>query len=494
MSIRKSLFFVLLSVTLLSLSLPPFDVGFLRYFALVPLLFCIAKTENDVSRIRRGLWLWLFAFLFLLWQYADILYLHPLDWTGIDNQYASIFTAAGLWFILAFCLSLAAFPLILPLSHRFFFLFPVLFVLWEYLRSFLYSIIVLGPDSLMADLWPFGFLGMSAHTSGGLLFFAPFVGIYGFSLFIALINLIVFYLLFGKPPLQKKMRMGVLAFLIAFLGAVEWMPFPEPPPADSGKSLRIIALNENNPVRFRYTNEYFLQTLPRRLDVLEEALSKHPDTQIVLFSENSQFLKTLETRASFTPEEIAGLLFEKQSAPRLIIDGDYDREKHMSVARAYMSGEEFSIYKDALMPFGEYQPYILKWMANIFGKKDFYDALSREKNTVRARSGMKTIKTEVGNIAIVACSEIFSSDTYRQIRRASPDIIVQQQRLAHFHNAPKLFSQTLALSQIRAAVLRKFIVGSVDGRGFSYVISPYGELIAESNDKDGYLYAEVPVY
>ena len=438
--------------------------------------------------------LWLFAFLFLLWQYADILYLHPLDWAGINDRYTSLLIAASLWSGLAFCLSLAAFPLILTLFHGFFFLFPILFVLWEYFRSLAFSVIALGPGSSLGDIWPFGFLGMSAHTSGGLLWFAPYMGDYGFTLFIALVNLIIFYLLFGTLPIHKKIRLGALALLIAFLGVIEWMPFPQVPPAHSGKSLSIIALHENNPARLRYTDEYYMEVLPQRLATLEEALSKHPDTKIVVFSENSQFLKTLRARASFTPEAIAKLLW-KDNVPRLVIDGDYEYGRRASVARASSNtGEEFFVYKDILMPLGEYQPYILKWAAQMLGQESFYDTLVREKNTLGVRDGAKTIRTPLGNIAIVACSEIFSPAVYEQVRAEAPDIIVQQQRLAHFHDSPKLFYQTLALSQMRAAALRTFIVGSVDGRGFSYAISPYGEVIARSNDEDSYLYAEIPLY
>lgn len=496
MSLGKNLLLVLCSVILLNLSLPPFDAGLLRYIALVPLLFFIAKSGN-MSLVRRGIWLFLFAFLFLLWQYSGIfLSLPPLDWANITSPYTSWLIVSGIWIGLSFALALAAFPLLLAFSQRFFSLFPILFVLWEYLRSYFFSIIFLGPGSFIADIFPFGFLGTAAHTSGGLLFFAPFAGIYGFSFFVALINLIVFYLLFGKSPIRKKLRLGALAVLVASLGVAEWMPFPQSPPADSDKSLKIISINEKNPVQFRYTDEYYLDMLPRRLATVKEALSQHPDTQILIFSENSQFLRTLEMRASLTPEEITELLFSKeQDTPRLIIDGEHDNGKNASVARASMStGEEFFIYKDILMPFGEYQPYILKAATKILGQESVYDALAGEKNTVGVQSGTKTIETPIGNIAIVACSEILTPAIYRKIRKESPDIIIQQQRLAHFRDTPKIFDQILALSQIRAATLRKFIVGSVDGPGFSYAISPYGELIAKSNAGDGYLFVKIPAY
>ena len=493
MTTQKNLLLLLLTVVLLNLSLPPFDLGFLRYIALIPLLFFIAKAEDSLPFVYRAATVWITSFLFLLWQLTGLLGLHPLDWGGIESKLASLSITFGIWIGISFFLSLASFPLLLSFHRRFFIYFPLMWVLWEFFRSHLYSIIILGPGSAIADIFPFGFLGFSVHTSSSLLALSPFLGVFGFSLLIALINLLFYHLLFGKQPLNKKMRWSIIASIVVVLAAIEWGQWPKTYPNNSEESIGIIVLNEKNPVQFKYTDEYFKQIFPRQLSILEKAFSNHPDANIVVFSENSQFLRTLEKRLSSTPKETKKLLFSNPEHPRVIIDGDYDSINDVSRIRVRTNTDkEYLVYKEILMPLGEYQPYFFKQAADFLGQEEFYNQLAAQKHTQSVPGGIKTIETKLGKIAVISCSEILSPAVYTQIQKESPDFVVQQQRLAHFHDSTKGFYQTLALSKMRAATLRKFIVGSVDGSGFSYVISPDGELIAKSNHAKGYLYVELP--
>ena len=61
------------------------------------------------------------------------------------------------------------------------------------------------------------------------------------------------------------------------------------------------------------------------------------------------------------------------------------------------------------------------------------------------------------------------------------------QRLVIFHNDTRVWKHALAASQLYAATLRTYIVGSVDGGEGSYIIDPKGKLIGEKNES-GYIY------
>lgn len=94
---------------------------------------------------------------------------------------------------------------------------------------------------------------------------------------------------------------------------------------------------------------------------------------------------------------------------------------------------------------------------------------------------------------MVACSEILSADVYRAIAKEDPVIILQEQRLAHFHGHAHVFKEFLAASQIKAAMLRTPIVGSVDGSGFSYIIDSQGKIQSLGTKGDDYVFGTVAV-
>ena len=486
-----------LAVILYTLSQAPFLFGFLRWFALVPLLFIVSSGE--LSFRKKTLLLWLVVFALFLVQYILFFDLLPADWMGIEDPVVGFFIITVLWFIFAALLSLSALPL--SLAHFSLYLFPFLWVFQEYISSWLYSLVTWGPGSKLGAHFSYGFLAYSSYTSDLLLYLAHYLGVYGLSFLIACVNVLVFIFVIRLRKASFSTRgAGVVlvgALVLFFeIYSPALLTTTTTRVADR-KTLKVLALQGNNLPMFVYTAEYF-QNLAREYEkTIRAGLAEHPETDIVLLPEGTQILLMLSNGDPSLEKDAARALFGEDKY-RILVYGDYLYEgQEVKTVISGMSNDpdekKFILEKYILMPLGEYQPYVIRFGASLFGQGEWFRRLELFRGGRPPKHPQKTMETRVGTISAVSCSEILSSLVYQDIAKDNPDIIFQQQRLAIFHGNLKTYKRMRAISQVRAAVLRKPIVGAVDGSGYSYMISLYGQVLREGGPETPYLYGEIPI-
>jgi apolipoprotein N-acyltransferase len=538
---RHDLYLIVSAAVLLFLSLPPFSFWPLAFLALAPFIFFLS--QNGFSR-KAFLGSYFFGFIFLLLQYSFVFNILPLDWVGITSGTIGVGLALFFWLSLSAVLafSFIFFPFIFyPVRdclvlHKFsngvhsriravspylpYFLFPLFWPASEMLRSFLYSILTLGPGSTVGNHFAFGYLSYTAVDSPFLLFLSPYLGFYGLS-FVFAFSASAIVLFWKKFPDQKYISLFIfLFFLLLYVVPIGAKNF-------ASQKVNILSIQANNPVVFGYDEAYFKKAAKTFTQSITDGLALNPNTDIVLLSENSGFFNAYAKAQNLSPEEAIKKLLGRDKK-RFLVYGAYDEALVRETTRVisnqgaftlwnrpkaspvetrqdegpvvYSTGDstgfsEKSLTKEVLMPIGEYQPYVLGFLARITGQGDWFRNLSSRRGAAALTDAKieKYFETPFGRVAVLACSEILSQKAYGLVKEAKPVLILHQQRLAPFHEGKIIFKHFLAASRLRAAMLRTPIAGSLDGGGFSYIIDSTGQIVSLGTATSTFIYAEIAI-
>jgi len=279
--------------------------------------------------------------------------------------------------------------------------------------------------------------------------------------------------------------------ILLFIGEI--FPFTLYFSEEPTERVTILSLQGNNPFIFGYDEGYFRKSVYSYKNSLEEGLIKNPETDIVVIPESSNFLRALSFFEG-KPESVLVKELLGEEKERLLIYGDYDRDENVSIVQIISNeGEVHSLYKDLLMPLGEYQPYLIEFFAKIFNQKEWLSQVHSVRQIKNVSNAEKLVGSHFGKITALECSEILSPKIYRKIKKEKPDIIFHLQRLASFHGDLRIFQYMLAASKVRAAELRTPIVGSIDGSGYSYVIDMFGVVQEIGTENTKFISAEISI-
>lgn len=490
---RSDILLITSASVLLFLSLPPFSFWPLAFLALGPFIIFLSRTGFSKKAFFGS---YFFGFIFSLLQYTYIFNLLPLDWIGLNNQIIGVGVVLFFWLSLSVVLSFSFifFPfLFYPRVRAFspyltYFLLPLFWPISEMLRSFLYSILTFGPGGTFGNHFAFGYLAYATADSPFLLFLSPYLSFYGLSF------LFVFFASLIALSWQKKQK-HIPLYLFLFCLLLYVIPI-EANKSNSGV-INVLAIQANNPVVFGYDEAYFKKAANTFAESITAGLALHPNTDIVLLSENSGFFDAYAKSQNLSPEEAIKKLLGTEKE-RFLVFGAYDEKLIRETTRVISNKGAFSeksLTKEVLMPIGEYQPYVLGFLARITGQGDWFKDLSYRRGAA-ALDGSKIEKyfeTSFGKVVVLACSEILSQKAYGLVKEAKPVLILHQQRLAPFHNGKIIFKHFLAASRLRAAMLRSPIAGSLDGGGFSYIIDNTGQIVSLGTASSTFIYAEVGI-
>lgn len=494
---RHDLYLVCSSSLLLFLSLPPFSFWPLAFLALAPFIVFLSRAGFSKKAFFGS---YIFGFVFLLLQYSFLFDLLPLDWIGLTSSFSSLAAVLFFWFSLSAVLSFSFifFPFlfhprlrkVLAASYLPYILFPLLWPASEILRSFLYSVLTFGPGGTLGNHFAFGYLAYAASNSSLLLFLSPHLGLYGLSFFFSFFASLIAFC-WNQFPNKRKISLFVFLFCLLLYVA------PIGPKKPTSQEINILAIQANNPVVFGYDEGYFRKAANAFTQSITEGLSRYPDTDIVLLSENSGFFDAYAKSQNLSPEEAIKKLLGKEKK-RFLVFGAYDEKLIRETTRVISNQgpfDEKSLTKEVLMPIGEYQPYLFGFLARLLGRGDWFHNLS----IVRGAAALTDSKREkyfdspFGRVAVLACSEILSQKAYGLVKETKPVLILHQQRLAPFHDGKAMFKNFLAASRLRAAMLRTPIAGSLDGGGFSYIIDSAGQVVSLGVAESAFIYARVGV-
>src|SRR3989344_8281294 len=198
---------------ILALSQPLYNLGILIFPGLV--LFFLALKINK----SRSFWLgYIAGLVYFLISFKWLWAVFPLKNYGIENSFLAFFLVLFIWIVTAGSLALTwgiGAGLWKVLDKKFswnaLLIFPAVFTVLEYLRSFLLGLVWIGKGTPVGPNWTMGNFAYNLHESYLALMFSSWFGIYGLTFLIIFLGLLLF--IFFEKRKYKKFLVVVLVIL-----------------------------------------------------------------------------------------------------------------------------------------------------------------------------------------------------------------------------------------------------------------------------------------
>jgi apolipoprotein N-acyltransferase len=445
-----------LSGLLLVASFPRFDLHWLAWVALVPLLFVVQRSTGLLSVLLANVTGLIFFVGVFEWIWQVPAY-NVLDEVLLGLYLALYFAVWAL--SLRWLRAWTAFPMAL--------LAPALWVSLEYLR---------GHAGFLSLPWML--LGHSQYRHPAMLQMTSITGVYGLSFLIVLVNVAVADLLRQRPTTWRAVpRSAVAAIVTVGIVLVHGVVvLSGEPPAER---LAVAAVQGNVPQNVKWDAAYLETTLNRYAELSKETARQRPS--LIVWPESAvpgdvehdprvgrpvrdlaveagiPLLVGSSEHAKFTKRELGTRMFN-------------------SMMLVTPEGRIADIYrKIRLVPFGEYEPLagVIVWPAAIASSMG--KSVAGDRLTVFNIDGVA--------LASTICWENIFSDLFRQFVREGARVVVNATNEAWFQDsgAPRQF---LAISVFRAAENRVAVL-RVANTGISALIDPHGRIVERLRAPDG---------
>lgn len=479
---------IITTAALLTLSFPPFDLYYMSWFALVPLLLLTGSTSN--SRI---------FFIFLLT--GTIFFSGLLWWILKTDGFNAINFALG---ILVNAIYFGIFGTISNFLKRnlpcwTFLSFPSLWVVLEYFRSH---------QGFLSFSW--GIMGYSQYSFHTVTQLSSFTGVYGVSFLIILVNTIAAEIILYLSPrifrfsrshtlstslFRKALFLQIIFLLIISISII----LIKPAKADIIKNNLKVALiqanvfwNEKQYPRFRdYANNVF--RINSELSM--EAAGQRP---LLIAWPSSSAPGRIPFDGMLT--RTIGNLAKKTRSFLLIGTGGYDKFSNDRNSRKKVANSSFLFSPDGsilgqynkirLLPFDEYLPLRdhITWPSWIIS--DMIDSKPGNELTVFTLQDIR--------FGVQICWENLFPDQFRAIAARNVDFMVSMTNEA-FTKSPGGHYQMLAMNVFRAIENGISIVRTAP-TGVSAIITPDGQITDRVQDKlsndvnvAGYSIGDIPI-
>ncbi|MGQ0678590.1 MAG: apolipoprotein N-acyltransferase [Actinomycetota bacterium] len=419
------------------LAFPPIDLGALAYVALVPLaMYFPGAGRRQLALASAAFGLSFFGFL--------------IYWIRLfgDHAYIGLVVVQTLWVVA--CLQVGRLVRDRVSASWAWLAFPTAYLVGEFARSY-----------LPWGGFGWGALGYSQHNNWIALKLAPYTGVWGISLTVLLVNVVIAGTILRRTAWSAGALKPLTIALVLVIG-----PAILPGGAPDGQSARIAMIQANVPEGSFDPNEddeEVVGNLVRLTNGLDpEGLS------LVVWPEGSfdrdpfrdpDFLEAIEESVARVeaPFMIGALLGTREGGVRntsLLFDA---------------GGELAGIYtKQRLVPYGEFvplRPVLQPWIRAL--DRIPVDLVAGRRSTVFAIAE--------GRFASVICYESVYPDLVRSMVREGARMLVVSNNFSSFDRSAAS-DQHIAFSQLRAAEHRMW-VAHISISGKSAVVAPDGRVL-----------------
>ncbi len=459
----------------------PNSLWFLSLISIIPFLYVL---DRFVANLKQAfLFGWLFGSVFLGTVLIWFWYTLPLDWLGVNNILIEFSVVLFSWVSLSVVLALffgLTFLLFFKYRQRNLydvFLITFIWVLFEYLRMWGYALLTLGSESLFGPHFSIGFVGYALAGNQFLLKLSGVGGVYSLSVIVVAINGILFWLLFQSGySTRKKIDTGLtLVFILIVISSV--LLHAPIVYEDNSRVVKVAAVHTNFPSVTGVANN--------KIEVVKELFKNIRDSEenpkIIVLPEDIRFLTTLKRNGELN-SFMDGIFVDTEV---LIIDSSrmYDEFGNVK-SRVYYyntkTRESVTDEKQFLMPYGEYTPYLYKFLLTILGQSETVDKLDHVRGYTKGDQEREV--GEYANIKIGAlfCSEILSPSLYKKFTdEYDVDILINLSSQSWFHGSKVLYNQTQSMAKIHAVQNRRAFVQS-GNMSPAFVLNSIGGMVVES--------------
>ena len=321
--------FSILSGILTFLAFPPFDIAFMGWFCLVPLLMALKESTLKES-ILLGYVAGIVFFSGLLYWLVNV----TIPGTLIAVIYLAIF----------FCIFGFAARFIVRRSMELLIL-PFIWVILEFIRGNLFT------------GFPWGLLGYSQYQNLSLIQIADFTGAYGISFILVSFNVAVFAWI-TKSKRKVSYMMVALLFIVMSMSYARY----KLDKYDVWSSPKVSVVQGNIPQELKWDEAQAADIFSIYEGLSIKAAAEKPD--IIIWPETA-FPYLFEK--DIYPAEELNVLTEKIEIPILAGCVMKEKEDYFNTALLFDKGKDTCSYnKTHLVPFGEYIPS--KWLNDLLRK------------------------------------------------------------------------------------------------------------------------------
>jgi len=468
----RSLVYSALSGALLGVGFVVPVLWFVSFLGLALFLWTVRKVQpNSTSAFFYGWLLGLVLHCFAL--YAIFWHTLPLNWYGIESQWVQIVAVGGSWLLASAVLALGtgvfgvALRWVRKDSSITLLTIPALWVLCEWLSSFIFSIISAGPGSLIGAHFTLGFVGYLLANDIVLLQAAVSGGVYVLSFIVVFVNVLVFRVLTTSTRSEQILLVCVVALCLIAYG-FGLSIFARADSESTTSTVHVVAVSMNNPAKLHFAPG---EDRERAEQLLELVQNKAPNADVLLLPEAATLMREL------SPHE-RNLLTTRF---RVIVDSEsVQAVKGDTRSRAvywYADGTQVFSDKQLTLPLGEHVPYLYYAFLTFAAPEFRSQVLDTRSYTSR---GVTRLAEAAGSGFIVRfCNETMSPLLYANDVRAGSSFLPNISSHSWFHGSRLVYRQMQNVAKVRAVESRRWYVQS-GNMVPAFALDPYGRVVGET--------------
>lgn len=458
------------SGALLFLAFPIYDLGFLAYAGLVPLLLSMAGRKPAMS-------------LFLSWICGLVFFAGAFSWIYQVPGYNSVHHALIIPYLAMY---FAVFGLAFSLVSRRLGIMaglcaaPFVWVSLEYLRS------NVGFVSL-----PWALLGHSQYRYPLIIQIASFTGAYGVSFLIALVNASFAGLLLKSWGLTRSSLqsavLAVMAFLLVAL-AVGY-GYVSVGKASLQDSIRVSVIQANVDQEMKNNpKKHAVSIMQKHIEMTHQVAKDNP--KLIVWPEGAtpgfvlKNMSLLNEITSLVRDKKTYFVLGSSEFPKFIREASYGPEEFGNAALFFSpEGKVLGQYlKIRLVPFGEYIPYEKRfpWPRFIVpDEKKSFEVPGRE---------FTLFQLEDDSICVLICWEIVFPDLCREFVKRGANLMLNISNEGWFGRSAAPY-QLAAISVFRA-VENRISMARAANTGVSCFIDPFGRITGKVRNNGEDIFVE----
>lgn len=460
---NKILFLPFISFCLLGLVFLNTHLYWLVLVALVPfLIFCQRAKEYSGKQIVRSVY-WS-GLVFCLAIFGWELQTTPNSWTALQGSMATYikilawvlsasFASVGFWLLGRFVAYFKSRPQQLLIC------LPAVWALCEFIRVFMFSVFSYGPGGSFSPNWNLGIAGLGLMPTP-LSYLARFVGLYGMSTVVVIINIAVYYLFF-------KRQWQLAAVLIAPLLLLSLISFKIYQP--SGKTIKVAAVHLES---------------KDSLDSWDPVPLPPKDLDLLVIPEYSLFFQIKDY------QDFANKKMGPQTVLVTSVSGKGRPATNDLTIYTPAQGVVSKQSKTFLISSGEYAPYLMIGFFKIINQDYLVKAFNDSQQVKRGASPEHAVQTPNLRIGSLVCSGVLALNEYRRLSSQDAEVLTNSASLSLIAQASLYHVQESYLTKFHAVANAKpFVQASRSGE--SYILNGEGNSLASASGDSRLINADV---
>lgn len=353
-------------------------------------------------------------------------------------------------------------------------LVPSLWAVSEWARSFIFSVVSMGPGGTLGAHWNFGSLAFAASMTP-LGYASRLIGQFGLSFLVILLSLGILFLI------RKQWKWGSIALLAAIaICTTGWLLSSSP----DGSTLRVgvLQLDDSNYSDYGYQ---------RDLERLTASHAPSDPLDVLVMPEYSYIFINKAYKSAETTAMIK--LFADKKGAIVTSRSDEASEGHKNLVTLYRPDGQIAASQEKrfLIPGGEYIPYFYEWILVLSGNTSVIGN-HQQKNTVIASDRIaQPFAYQSDKIGSLACSGAIAPEFYRSLTSQGATILTNSAALSTMGLSSGYYAQARQMAAFLAVSNARPFVQSARGAQV-FMLDSNGRAIAES-DQPGIHYIESDV-